>query len=94
MPIKVERFLIQACCGRKSLIFRADQPLTEEVLAKLVQVGFKPHDNLVKAGILYADNDALIISGPFGSDRLQVSCKMQDCEQNLKDFEELLLKLE
>jgi hypothetical protein len=94
MPIKVEKFSIQACCGSKAIVFKTDQPVTQEVLAKLVAVGFKEAEHFTKAGILYADNEALIISGPFGSDRLQVKCKVKDCDQKLNDFEELLLKLE
>lgn len=91
--MKVERITIQACCGRKALIFKTDAPLVKEVLDKLIPLGFKEAAHFTKAGILYADNDALIISGPFGSDRLQVKCKVADCDQKLNEFETLLLEL-
>lgn len=94
MPIKVERFLLQACCGGKSLVFKTDAPLTKEVQEKLVAAGFRAQEHFTKAGILYVDNDALIVSGPFGADRLQVKCKPKvDCDLKLNEFEELLLKL-
>lgn len=39
------------------------------------------------------DNLELIITGPFGSNKLQVKCKKADCTQKLNDFEELLKTL-
>lgn len=91
--MKVERFTIQACCGKTSLIFKVDQPLTKEHLASLVSFGFKEAVHFTNAGMLYADNLDLIVTGPFGSDRLQVKCKVTDCHQKLNDFEVLLAQL-
>lgn len=92
--MKVERFSIQSCCGRTAMIFKTDQPLTKELLESLVSFGFKEAEHLTKAGILYADNSDFIVSGPIGSNRLQVKCKIANCEQKLNDFEALLLQLE
>ncbi len=91
--MKVERFTIQACCGRTSLIFKTDQPLTTGHLASLVALGFKEAPHFTKAGILYVDNPDLIVTGPIGSDRLQVKCKVADCQQKINDFEVLLQQL-
>jgi hypothetical protein len=92
--IKVERFIIPACCGQITTVFRIDRPITQSLLNKLIEHGFKEQSHFTKAGILYADNKALILTGPFGSDRLQIRCKIKDCEQKLNEFEEVLLKLE
>lgn len=91
--MKVERFTIQACCGKTSIIFKTDQPISREHLNKLVSLGFREADHFTKAGILYADNLDLIVTGPFGSDRLQVKCKVTDCSQKINNFEELLTQL-
>lgn len=91
--MKVERFTVQACCGKTSLIFRTDQPLSKIHLESLVKLGFQEAEHFTKAGILYVDNSDLIITGPFGSDRLQVKCKKLDCQQKINDFETLLLQL-
>lgn len=92
--MKIERYTIQACCGKKSIIFKTDQPLTKIVLDKLVTLGFTEATHFTKAGILYADNLDFIVTGPLGSDRLQVKCKKADCDQKLNDFEVLLQSLE
>lgn len=91
--MKTERFTIKACCGRTSLILKTDQPLTKEHLSSLVKLGFVAAEHFVAAGILYATNSDLIVTGPFGSDRLQIKCKIADCSQKINDFEVLLQQL-
>lgn len=91
--MKVERFLIQACCNKKQIVFKLDRPLDKALLDVLKSsAGFTEHENFTKAGMLYADNPDLIISGPFGGDRINVRCKKTDCDQILKDFEALLVR--
>lgn len=91
--MKVERFTVQACCGKMSIIFKTDQSLTKAHLAGLVSLGFHEHQHFTQAGILYADNSDFIVTGPIGSDRLQVKCKVADCAQKLNDLEALLQQL-
>jgi hypothetical protein len=91
--MKVERFTVQACCGRKSLIFKTNRSITKSDIEGLVGLGFVESPNFTKAGILYVDNPDLIVTGPIGSDRLQVKCKMLDCSEKVNDFEVLLQKL-
>lgn len=91
--MKVERFTVQACCGNTSIMFKTDQPLTTELLSKLTSHGFNEHTHFTQAGILYVDNSDFIMTGPIGSDRLQVKCKKHDCEKNLNNLEVLLLQL-
>jgi hypothetical protein len=90
---KVERFTIQACCGKKQIIFKLGKPVAVTLLEGLKSNGFTEVAHFTKAGILYADNLDLIVTGPIGSDRLRVKCKKADCDQILNDFEALLLKL-
>lgn len=92
--MKVERFSIQACCGKKAIIFKIGQPITENFILLLVAQGYKEHTHFTKAGILYADNLDFIVTGPIGSDKLQVKCKKGSCDEKLNDFEALLTRLE
>jgi hypothetical protein len=88
--MKIERHSIQACCGRKTIIFKIDKPIDKLFCESLNKLGFKESEHFTKAGILYVDNLDFIITGPFGSDKLQIKCKKQDCEKKLNDFENLL----
>ena len=92
--MKAERFTIQACCGNTSLIFKTNRPIAKNDIDKLTALGFTEATHFTKAGILYVDNSDLIITGPIGSDRLQVKCKIRDCTQKVNDFEVLLQQLE
>jgi hypothetical protein len=91
--MKVERFKIQACCGKTSLIFKTDEPLDKAFMSYLVGLGFIEQEHFTVAGILYVTNKELILTGPFGSNRLQVTCKGDNCTQIVNDFENLLSKL-
>lgn len=94
--MKLEKFTIQACCGSKSIIYKASAPLTLQLLDFLKANGFSEAEHFTKVGILYADNSDLIVTGPIGSNKLRVKCRNTtsdvECDQKLNDFEEFLLK--
>lgn len=89
----VTKFTIQACCGKSSIVFKTDRPIMLADIEKFVQLGFSETKHFTKAGILYVDNMDLIITAPLGSDRLQVKCKVSDCQKKVNDFEVLLQQL-
>lgn len=89
----VEKFIVQACCGRTNVIFKLDRPIVLEVLSFLVSKGFQEHVNFTKAGMLYVDNPSFILTGALGSDKLQAKCKLKDCAQQLIELEALLLQM-
>ncbi len=91
--MKVERFTVQACCGKTSLILKIDRPIDNPLISFLTSKGFVAQDHFTKAGILYADSSELIVTGPLGSDRLHVRCKKADCAIILNDFEGLLQQM-
>ena len=90
--MKIEKHLIQACCGRTSIIYKTGSPITESVLEQLKTEGFTIAEHFKKAGILYADNKDFILTGPIGTNRLQVKCKTKNCD-NIADLEVLLDKI-
>lgn len=89
--MKVERTHIQGCCNKVMIVFRVDRPIDASLLEVLKSNGFTEAPNFAKAGMIYADNKDLIVSGPIGSDKLNVKCKKSgDCDQYLNDLEALL----
>lgn len=92
--MKVERILVQACCGRTNTIMKIDRPITAEFITALVAQGFHEAPNFTKAGILYADNLDFILTGALGQDRLHVKCKHSNCDGKLNELEGLLLQME
>jgi hypothetical protein len=91
--MNIERFTVQACCGKKSTIYRIDRPIDTNLLASFISLGFTELTHFTEAGILYVDNLDFIVTGPFGSNRLQVKCKRSDCDQKLNELEELLQQI-
>lgn len=91
--MKVTRISIQACCGKKALIFKTDQPVTKSHLNSLKNIGFIEAEHFTAAGLLYVDNSDFTITGPFGSDKLTVKCKHAECTEKLNNLEVLLQQL-
>lgn len=91
--MKVERFLIQACCNKSQIVFKLDRPVDQGMLDVLKSNGFTEAPHFTKAGMVYADNSDLIVTGPFGGDKLNAKCKKADCEQILNDLEALLVRM-
>jgi hypothetical protein len=93
--MKVERFIVQACCGNTGIVFKIGQPITTGLLTKLVNKGFTEWVKFTESGILYVDNMDFILTGAFGLDKLQATCKFtKDCDQKLNELEGLLLQME
>ena len=91
--MKVEKFSVTSCCGAKSTIFKIGAPIDTKLLQAFVNIGFKESAHFTAVGILYVDNSEFIITGPIGSNRLQIKCKKKDCDQKLNEFEMLLQQL-
>lgn len=88
--MKVERFVIQACCGKTQIVFKLDRPLDTAILQFLASNGFKVAEHFTKAGMLYADNMDLIVSGPIGGNKINAKCKKNNCDPIFNEFEALL----
>lgn len=91
--MKIEKIVVQSCCNSKQLVFKIDRPIDQGLLDFLKTKGFNDFPHFTKSGLLYTDNANLIISGPFGANKLNIKCKKPDCDQFLNDFESLLAGL-
>lgn len=91
--MKVERVVVQACCGKTAVVFKLDQPITGNLITSLVGRGFTEATAFTKAGILRVDNLDFILTGSLGTDRIHVNCKFKNCDQKLNELEGLLLQM-
>lgn len=87
----VERFLVKACCGSTSVSFKIGSPLSKDFLPLLVGNGFTEAKHFTAAGLLYVENESLVVTGSFGQTLLQIKCK-KACEDSINSFEQLLTK--
>lgn len=91
--MEIKRFTTPSCCGKTALIFKLGQMIDKSLCDALIPLNFTIRDDFYKAGILYMTSDDLIITGPFGSNKLQVKCKKSDCSRHIDSFETLLTTL-
>jgi len=92
--MKVERHTIKSCCGNFSVLFKLDKPLSKDILAHLVNYGFKENSNFTKKGVLFLENEYLILNGVFGSNKLNIKCRQENCADSINKIEEEIKKLE
>jgi hypothetical protein len=95
--VKIERFAAAICtkCGITSIIFRLDRNVkSANILAFLVKEGFRELNHMTAAGIMYAEDQNIIVSGPFTSNQLTIRCKIKQCSDKIDELERLLTKLE
>lgn len=91
--MKLTKFSVNACCGKTTTIFQTSEILSKEIIAKLVSQGFIEHEKFSKNNVLYVENAYFFLSGPIGSNRLQVRCKKGDCSTFLPELEEALTQI-
>ena len=92
--MKITRYSVSACCGQKSLMFTTDCPIAKQHITELSKHGFYEEAHFTKAGIFYVYNADFIITGPIGSNKLQIKQKgREDMSKKLNDLEVLLGKL-
>jgi hypothetical protein len=91
--MNIEKHIVQACCGKKSTIYKLDRPIDKGLISAFIKIGFVEQAHFTIAGILYVENSDFIITGPIGSNRLQVKCRKADCDIKLPNLEIQLKQL-
>ena len=92
--MEVAKFSISACCGKTAVAFKVKPAISNDLLKFLLNNNFIENKQFTSAGILFVENKALIVSGTFGSDVLNIKCKISNCNQFVDDFEKLLIQVE
>lgn len=91
--MKIEKILSKSCCGGISLTFKIDQSISTKIIESLVNNGFKELKHFTEVGILYVENSIIIITGPIGSNKLQIRCKKKDCDNDIYNLEKLFQQI-
>ena len=87
--MEIKEYKTRGCCGKQSIFYKIDQTVNQDLANKFIDLGLKQADHLAKAGIMYCHNNEYIISGMFGSNKLQLKCKISDCTDLLLKVEDL-----
>ena len=67
--------------------------MQKEHLIYFIKTGFVGSTPYERGGLFYIENSALTAITQYGSDKLSIHCKIQDCEDNIKIIEDILIKL-
>ena len=91
--MQIKRYSASSCCGRKSTILEINKQVNVSFVSFFSQHGFVASDHFTKSGMLFIESNELIVNSSFGSNKLNVKCKTQDCDNNISKFEALLNSL-
>lgn len=81
---------VAGCCGSKKIVYSLSAALMKNNLPQFQNSGFTILPSYTQAGMLYAENNSLIVIGKFGSTTIEVKCKLSDCDDKTLDLERLL----
>lgn len=69
---------------------KISSPISMEMISYFIGVGFRESEHFTKNGILYVQNNDIILNGAVGSNTLSVKCKTDNCENSLNELEKIL----
>jgi len=89
--IKISKKELQACCGKKQIIWKLNIPIKKDYLSILQQAGFHYVKTYFDAGMMYIEDKNLIATGIFGLNEITVKCKTKECTDSATKLEQIIL---
>lgn len=80
-------------CAKPQIILELDTAFFKEHLQHFLNNNFREQKSYTNLGILYIEDANLVAIGHFGSNRLQVKCKNDNCNASLANLENVLINM-
>lgn len=91
--MKYSKSEIKSCCGKISHMYKFEITTDKSFMQKFLDKGFIDAPFLTKCGVLYIENDDLILTGTLGGNSLQAKCKRVKCDDIFGSLEQLISEL-
>lgn len=94
--IEVKRTLIKSSCNctKPQVLFETSIPIEKKHLDYFINNNYIEGKSYTGIGILYIEDSNLVAIGPFGSNRLQIKCKNDNCDLSLSILENVLKNIQ
>ena len=90
----MKKFTIKSCCGKSDIVIETNFPITKNIVDLFEREQFIASTNFIKNGIFKVESDGVIATCPLNSNKIQLKCKNNKCQEDIIKFENILLKLE
>jgi hypothetical protein len=80
-------------CSKPSTVLEFNFSILKKHLSQLLVNNFLDNNSYTSLGICYVEDDNIVAIGPFGSNRLQIKCKNNNCEISIASLENMLRNL-
>lgn len=77
-------------CSKPSTTLEFNFPMVNKYLPQLLTLNFLDNNSYTSIGICYLEDDNIVALGPFGSNRLQIKCKNNNCESSICNLENII----
>jgi hypothetical protein len=77
-------------CSKPSTILELNFSILNKYLSQLLVNNFVANNSYTSMGICYIEDDNIVAIAPFGSNRLQIKCKNNNCESSIINLENIL----
>jgi len=77
-------------CNKPQITLEVNFPFDKMHLQHFSNNNFLEMKSYTNVGILYIEDANLAAMGPFGSNRLQIKCKNDNCDASLANLESIL----
>ena len=89
---EVKKTLLKSKCNctKAQIILELNYSLNREHIQYFINNNFNESKSYTNVGILYIEDANLTAMGPFGTNRLQIRCKNDNCDASLANLENVL----
>lgn len=88
--MNVNRIPVKSCCGKTSIVFEIDQPITKELIG-LLGNSYKELQHFTRSGLMHLENSDIIMTGTIGQNRITIqSRKKGDVSVAINNLEDTL----
>lgn len=87
----IEKRETAACCGKTQIIWKLNIPIKKEYLPFLQEAGFMFRQTYLDAGMLYIEDNNLLVTGVFGLTDMRIRCKTTLCNNSKTLLEQVIL---
>jgi hypothetical protein len=80
-------------CNKGQLLLELNVPLNKSYLQLFIDSGFTENKSYTNLGLFYVESINFTAIAPFGSNRINIKCKVANCNNNITELEEILAKI-
>ena len=89
----IKKIKLKTSCNSKALILESNIIVKKNYLEVFLSKGFTSPGSYVNSGLFYVQQGNFVATCSFGTNRINIRCSGNDCEEKIQNFENILTSL-